>query len=265
MPAVPTPIAVGRHHESEIADLLEELDRFLESEGVDTKLISAREITKLRKAPGQPSAIPPKDLWPNGAIVCRDGFMPLREAMGVPIAILNGYRPPDYNTAVRGHRRSRHLFFQALDITTTSAHADDEHRNRLGTMMAVHFKRNGRAHGGMGFGAYGQDPFRRGHLDYGYRRRRWADAYHWWNLAKYADLPDVPPVGQVAPNARVATVDGAPWYEVFGLPGPDFPLDAVEAIYRQLAKKCHPDRPGGDETQMRQLNAAVEAARKALA
>jgi DnaJ-domain-containing protein 1 len=46
-------------------------------------------------------------------------------------------------------------------------------------------------------------------------------------------------------------------YEVLGV-RPDAPLDAVQAMYHYLAKQYHPDRPGGDVTKMKELNAAAE-------
>jgi hypothetical protein len=42
------------------------------------------------------------------------------------------------------------------------------------------------------------------------------------------------------------------------------PLEVVEAAYRALAKKYHPDR-GGDEVRIKTLNSAIEQARAATA
>ena len=56
-----------------------------------------------------------------------------------------------------------------------------------------------------------------------------------------------------APRGR----DGLPWYEVLGVM-PDADGDMVEAMYKHLAKKHHPDTGGSDE-KMRQLNVAFDA------
>lgn len=49
-------------------------------------------------------------------------------------------------------------------------------------------------------------------------------------------------------------------YEVLGI-RPDAPMEAVEAVYRALAKTAHPDRHGGDDAAMVELNAAIERVR----
>jgi len=51
-----------------------------------------------------------------------------------------------------------------------------------------------------------------------------------------------------------------PWREVlkFGLATPTRPM--VEERFRELAKQAHPDKPGGDDERMAELNAARAAA-----
>lgn len=51
-----------------------------------------------------------------------------------------------------------------------------------------------------------------------------------------------------------------PWWEVLGLTR-DTAIIVVEATYRSLAKKLHPDG-GGSETAMARLNKAIQEARK---
>jgi DnaJ-domain-containing protein 1 len=53
-----------------------------------------------------------------------------------------------------------------------------------------------------------------------------------------------------------------PWYEVLGLM-PNADAESVEAMYRHLARKRHPDA-GGSDDEMSELNAALETF-KALA
>lgn len=52
-----------------------------------------------------------------------------------------------------------------------------------------------------------------------------------------------------------------PWWEILGVES-DWPLPAIEAIYKTKAKLEHPDR-GGDPKRMNELNRAVEEARGA--
>lgn len=42
----------------------------------------------------------------------------LRDEINIPIAILSGYRPPDYNKEVGGKKASKHMLAQAADIVT---------------------------------------------------------------------------------------------------------------------------------------------------
>ena len=42
-------------------------------------------------------------------------------------------------------------------------------------------------------------------------------------------------------------------------------LETAEASYRKLAKRFHPDQPGGSQVAMRRLNEAIEEARRNLA
>lgn len=76
-------------------------------------------------------------------------------------------------------------------------------------------------------------------------------------FAGFSALP--PPEGHVAP-AR-------PWRAVFAYSeeeGADVSLEEVEARYKRLAKKYHPDAQGGDDRAMSELNAARDSARVEL-
>lgn len=42
----------------------------------------------------------------------------IREALGVPLLILSGYRTPKYNKAIGGASKSQHLLAKAADLTT---------------------------------------------------------------------------------------------------------------------------------------------------
>src|SRR5690606_4606091 len=97
---------------------LAELDAEILDAGVTH--FTAREVTRLRKAPGTVYAIPPLTLWDRMVRTLRDVAEPLRAAYGGPLRVLNGYRSSDYNAAVGGSKGSRHLYFEALDITASN-------------------------------------------------------------------------------------------------------------------------------------------------
>lgn len=184
----PEPIALDVPNDPEVSQLLDKLDAFLKEGGVDTSVICAREVTMLRRLEGRPSAIPDREAWPNLLRICLHGFMPLREECGFPIVVLGGYRPNEYNAKVRGHRASRHLFGEALDLApvTKGLSAQDAADRRLALAKAAAwlFKEHGDDHGGMGFGAYGRPAPSRIHIDFGFRRRWWNDAVFYWNLVR---------------------------------------------------------------------------------
>jgi hypothetical protein len=51
------------------------------------------------------------------------------------------------------------------------------------------------------------------------------------------------------------------WWRILGVDRNSL-VEVVEAVYRTLAAKAHPDVKGGDSDRMAELNAAIEAARK---
>lgn len=63
----------------------------------------------------------------------------------------------------------------------------------------------------------------------------------------------LPPPSEAAPNAAPR-----PWSQVLGV-APNAPREVVEAAYRALAKRAHPDT-GGSVAAMAELNAARDAA-----
>ncbi len=72
---------------------------------------------------------------------------------------------------------------------------------------------------------------------------------------------------QAAEGARLALPppndDRIDWQTILGAKR-DWPLEAVEAIWKNKVAHNHPDR-GGDPAKMAELNAAMDAARKELA
>lgn len=150
--------AIASGNDQNVKARLAELDADMLDAGI--KHFTAREVTRLRKAPGTVYAIPPLSLWDRMLRTLRDVAEPLREVYGGPLRVLNGYRPTDYNEAVSGAKGSRHLYFEALDLT-----ADD--MQRLREVAADFFVENPTL--SIGLGLY------RGniHVDIGYRRRFW--------------------------------------------------------------------------------------------
>lgn len=169
---VPDPIAVGMPSDPEVGALLAEMDALFEAQGVDTSLASAREVTKMPKAPGQPSAIPPKYLWPRMAATLRNLVIPLRLKMGIPFS-LRGYRPADYNAAVGGVPGSRHQWFEGVDIYL-AANNTKENRRKLALEGAKMYLSLG-PELKVGFGAYGSPTPSNIHLDSGYDMRTWEE------------------------------------------------------------------------------------------
>lgn len=51
---------------------------------------------------------------------------PLREAYGKPIIVNSGYRSEALNEAVKGAKRSQHVYGEAADITTGSAKENEK-------------------------------------------------------------------------------------------------------------------------------------------
>jgi hypothetical protein len=53
----------------------------------------------------------------------------LRQRLGAPLIVLNGYRPPEYNRRVGGAAKSQHLFGRALDLVPASGGSIDKLRD----------------------------------------------------------------------------------------------------------------------------------------
>lgn len=169
----PAPIQVGSA--DEVASLLLELDAFLVREGVNTDWFSAAELTYL------PSwgvyAVPPRSAWPRMAYTILTVAQPLRAQLDLPFYI-RGYRPPAYNAAVKGASRSRHMWFEALDLYIPSDLATPTRQRALALAAARLYTSRG-AQTQMGLGVYDKDgngiPSNI-HVDAGFRHRSWREA-----------------------------------------------------------------------------------------
>lgn len=106
------PMAVGSR--SQVRDLLDEYGEYLRSQGVNTDWFSPEELTKLKN--DGVYAIPPRHLWDEMARTILGVAQPIRERLGAPLRIYNGYRPRWYNEKVGGARNSLHIRNAALDL-----------------------------------------------------------------------------------------------------------------------------------------------------
>lgn len=170
----PKPMAVGPDSDPKIAALLAEMRSQWLNAGVDLSVITPEAVTRMRKAPGSPYAIPPREWWPRMLPTITEIFMPIRQAMGVPL-VVGGYRPPDYNEAVGGAEKSQHQAFSALDIKVAKDHSTVERRRQLAELAGAIYKNRGKDLR-MGFGVYGYPRPGNIHVDTGWTRRTWADA-----------------------------------------------------------------------------------------
>lgn len=162
---------------AECAAELEEMDKLLMAAGVTH--FTARECFGLRwdkiahalypgHGKGKLYAIPPRHAWVGMVDLCRHVAEPLRERLGVPLRVLNGYRPPAYNTAVKGAGTSSHLSAIAFDVTVFDADGDKDHDSKDMAILRGHaadfFVENERDPIGLGF--YWGDL----HIEWGRRR-----------------------------------------------------------------------------------------------
>lgn len=63
---------------------------------------------------------PPENLWANIDATAKIIDI-ARHKLGHPVTIINAYRSPAYNRAVRGARLSQHMQFRAVDLKPTGA------------------------------------------------------------------------------------------------------------------------------------------------
>lgn len=145
---------------------------YLESFGVHS--FTAREVTLLRR--WGVVREPMRALWPSIVPALQLAQM-LRDELGHPIVVGNGYRPEDYNTAVRGSRNSQHMHNRALDLDLPSTHAETKHREAFADAVGRLWHKHGDALK-MGIGVYEKNP-KRIHIDTGYRARFWEREHAW--------------------------------------------------------------------------------------
>jgi len=148
------------------------LDEYIKRCGI--KHFSARECLTMRRA-GIVVDPPPRNQWANIIPTLRVAEM-LRNIMGHGLVVGNGYRPPEMNKKVGGSRRSRHLFFQALDLDLPSKHQSSGNRKRYYEAAVSLWMTLGDEYK-IGIGLYSPHGGSRVHIDTGYRKRRWERKY----------------------------------------------------------------------------------------
>jgi hypothetical protein len=171
------PEIAGDPGDPALQSYLDALDRYLQFEGIDLNVVNAVDLTTMPRAPGDPVAIPPMDLWPN-IIPTVKLYLRLRDRLGLPMNV-RGYRPPDYNDAVGGSDRSTHQWFSALDIRIDEGANTRDNRYRMGIEAAKLYEDFGIPLD-MGFGIYGEDVANVVHIDtLRNRPTTWEDARTW--------------------------------------------------------------------------------------
>lgn len=89
---------------------------------------------------------PPLELWEN-IIATAKLAQKLRDEIKTPISISSGYRAPEYNKT-RGSKRSRHLYFNALDLQSVL-------EPKALFAKALELRRAGEFKGGVGLYSWG--------------------------------------------------------------------------------------------------------------
>lgn len=117
---------------------------------------------------GRGIVVPPQELWSNiiGALQLADI---VRDAMGMPVTVVSGYRTPEYDASRGRHNDSQHHHFRALDLAVPSVHYP-----RLRTISRAVVDAASLAGWHTGWGHYDGDNFV--HIDTGVPgkpKRRW--------------------------------------------------------------------------------------------
>ncbi len=150
---------------------LERLDCYLKHKGI--VYFSAKEICTLRKI--SKVVVPPEAWWPR-IIPTLQLADELRVHLGFPLFVGNGYRPADYNKAVKGSKTSQHIFFRALDLDLPKKMRSVENQETLYEETCKLFLERG-VNLKMGMGLYRPWRGTRVHIDTGHKRRYWKAKY----------------------------------------------------------------------------------------
>lgn len=178
----PDPIAVGvPGKDAQVDALLSEMDAYFQQHGV--RHFTALEVTLMRKTPSRSVAIPPRAYWGRmlrTLLAAED----LRSDLGMPLHVIGGFRPSDYNKRVGGAAGSRHQWFEAIDALPQPSNGQT--RKQLALAAAkMHNERGTELK--MGLGVYGGTTIPNNiHMDTGHQKRTWANALLWKKRAAAA-------------------------------------------------------------------------------
>lgn len=148
---------------------LAQYDRWLVGQGLSAVVPMeglTRSATDWRRCKGQPYAVPPREYWPAIAPTLRLLETEIKPLVG-PVRVDSGWRSPKINACVGGAKGSKHMTYQALDLSPLSPITREELIVRL-----CAFHRDHGAHYNMGLGIYNGTRF---HIDTGGFRRWGAD------------------------------------------------------------------------------------------
>jgi hypothetical protein len=180
--------AVGEATQPDVAALLAEMGKYFRDHGVDTSIVSPFDVTVMPKAPLQdgwdedeiktrPVAIPARESWGTMATLLREVTIPIVRALPFDVRV-TGYRPADYNKAVKGAPKSAHTRNGATDIWI-KGNANMTSKNARTLMLTTAQFVLDHPTAPLGFGAYTFDV----HVDLA-GRRTWEKAAHWLDEAK---------------------------------------------------------------------------------
>lgn len=193
----PKPIAVGEATDPSVAPFMAQLAARFIGAGVNLQRVKPFDLVVMSKAPlvdgpdegtdkTRPVAIPPLVLWDALTKVAShvDIVISQTAMLGATLPRLTGYRPVDYNAAVGGAPKSRHIFADAIDVWVPSAviaaggQALKDYREAMRMAFARWIVRQKQV--GWGFGVYTNDL----HVDVG---RKPGSIVTWEKGGEYID------------------------------------------------------------------------------
>ncbi len=154
---------------------MKDLQRFLRNAGI--RHFSAKEVLTLARA-GILAPVPPEKIWGN-IISALYVAMQIREKMGCPLLVGNGYRPAKLNRQVGGSKRSQHVTFRALDLDLPKRYQSRARQERFYKIAAEIYLNQGKGLK-MGLGIYRPNKGTRIHIDCGWIRRCWGGPNKQW-------------------------------------------------------------------------------------
>lgn len=136
------------------------LEAMLHAKGI--RHFSARELLTMgaRNEELQLNTLPPQHILGDIVKTARLADA-IRARIGRPIKVISAYRSPAYNKAIGGADSSRHMWFQALDLTCRGLRPADLYD------AACHIAARDKVKAGIGLYDWGI------HIDTGWHERRW--------------------------------------------------------------------------------------------